>query len=222
MSAQKRLHTDDLVTTALAVTDTEGLDAVTIRRLAQHHGVTPMALYRHFPDKDGLLEAIADHLLAQVRPPAPDDRPWHEQLRDVLTALLDAIRPHPNAAPLLFTRMLASPPALAVTERFLALLTEGGLTHEEAVDTACQTLACLVSLVIADPARTHGPTREAREEAIRAKKALLLTLSPHHYPHIVASADAFATYAARDAYYHRGIDLIVKGIHATALQPAGQ
>ena len=73
MPAQKRLNRAELVASALAVADAEGLEAVTIRRIAQLHDVTPMALYRHFPDKDGLLLALAEQLLADALPlPEPD------------------------------------------------------------------------------------------------------------------------------------------------------
>src|SRR4051794_24059712 len=106
MAAQKRLNRDQLITTALAVADPEGLGAVTSRRVAQLHGVAPMALYRHFPDKEGLLAALAGRLLAGAAVPEPDDRPWHEQLRDLLTGFIDALRPHPNAAMLVFTGMV--------------------------------------------------------------------------------------------------------------------
>ena len=65
----KRLDPDKLAATALEIADAEGLDAVTIRRLAQLHDVTPMALYRHFSDKNDLLAAIGDRLLADIRLP---------------------------------------------------------------------------------------------------------------------------------------------------------
>ena len=117
MAAQRRLNRDELITTALAVADAEGLDAVTIRRVAQLHDVTPMALYRHFPDKEGLLVALAGRLLAGAVVPEPDDRPWHQQLRDLLSSFLDALRPHPNAAMLVFNGMVTTEPGLAVTER---------------------------------------------------------------------------------------------------------
>jgi TetR/AcrR family tetracycline transcriptional repressor len=217
MAAQKRLNRDELVNTAVAVADAEGLEAVTIRRVAQQHNVTPMALYRHFPDKEGVLDAIAERLLDEVRlPDLPDDQPWYGQIRDLLSAFLDALRPHPNAAMLLYPRMLSSGPGLAITERALALLSDAGMTREDAADTACQALSSLITLAISEPGRTQSSDTEAQDEAIRAKKALLLTLSPRRYPHIVASADALVTCASQDTYYRRGINLIVTGMRGAA------
>jgi AcrR family transcriptional regulator len=221
MAAQKRLNRDELVATAVAVADAEGLDAVTIRRVAQQHDVTPMALYRHFPDKDGVLDAIAERLLDAVRLPGlPDDRPWYEQMSDLLAAFLDALRPHPNAATLIYPRMFSSEPGLAITERALALLFDAGMSREDAADTACQALSSLIALVISEPGGTRSSDAEAQDEAVRAKRALLLTLSPRRYPHIVASADALVACASQDAYYRRGIALIVTGMRgAAAPQP---
>lgn len=215
MAAQKRLNRDELVSTALAVADAEGLEAVTIRRLAQQHEVTPMALYRHFPDKEGVLDAIAERLLSDARCPEPDERPWPEQMHDLMTAILDALIPHPNAATLLTPRILGSEAGLNLTERTLALLFEAGMTREDAADTACQVLAALISLVVSEPGRAHGPDPDAQEEALRAKRALFLTLSPRRYPHIIASADALVSCASRDSYYRRGVLLLVTGIRGT-------
>jgi TetR/AcrR family transcriptional regulator, tetracycline repressor protein len=212
MAAHKRLNRAELVATALAVVDAEGLDALTIRRVAQVHDVTPMALYRHFQDKDGLLDAIAERLLSDVRLKEPDDRPWEEQVRDLLSRFLEALRPHPNAAALVFDGVIATEPGLEVTERFLALMAAAGMSVERGADTASQALSSLVALVMTEPGRAYGADPEARDDAVRAKRAALLALSPRRYPHIVAAADALAACADRELYYGRGIDMIVTGM----------
>ena len=62
---------------ALRLADAEGLEAVTIRRLAQELGVTPMALYWHFKNKDELLAATVEHSYRKWRASAPT---WRERL----------------------------------------------------------------------------------------------------------------------------------------------
>lgn len=220
MAAHKRLNRDELISTALAVADGDGLEAVTIRRVAQLHEVTPMALYRHFPDKDGLFDAVTERLLTDVRVPDPDGRPWHEQMHDLLTGFLAALRPHPNAAELVLTRMFSSEPGLELTERTLALLSEAGMPVEQGAETACQALCSLVTLVIIEPGRSPTLDPEANEAAVRAKNAALLALSPARYPHIVAAADALSVCASEDVYYRRGIDMIVTGMRGPHPAPA--
>ncbi|MCL2553763.1 MAG: TetR/AcrR family transcriptional regulator [Actinomycetia bacterium] len=223
MPAQRRLNRDELVATAMSVADAEGLDAVTVRRVAQQHDVTPMALYRHFDDKDGLLDALADSVLDDVRPPAADDRPWHEQMHDLLTAILAAMRPHPNTLPLVFDRVLACPSGLLLTERTLALLTEAGMDVQQGADAACQALNFLVTLVITEPGRTRHPDPATQDEQLRIRRAQLLSLDPARYPHLVAAAEPLTACPSTDEYYGRGIDLIVTGMRgqsAAAITPA--
>ncbi len=108
---KERLSRERIVECAIALADAEGLDAVTIRRLAQDQGVTPMALYWHFKDKDLLLEGIAERLLSRVVIPPVTEEPWYDQLRDVLGALLEVLRAHPAVADLLKARSCCPSPA---------------------------------------------------------------------------------------------------------------
>ena len=71
-AAKSDLSRAAIVERALTVMDTEGPDAVTIRRIAQEFGVTPMALYWHVANKDELLAAMGDALLADVDATAGD------------------------------------------------------------------------------------------------------------------------------------------------------
>ena len=92
-AGKTRLGKATLVDRAIELADTEGLDAVTIRRLAQELGVSPMALYWHCADKDALLTAISERLWDEIAadldaaPPAGDG--WSELHR--LTACLVAV-----------------------------------------------------------------------------------------------------------------------------------
>src|SRR5215472_16968458 len=86
---------------ALKLADTEGLDSVTIRRLAQELGVTPMALYWHFKNKDELFLGIVDHALTGVKATRDPSDPWQHQLRAMVEALLGVMRAHPCLTELL-------------------------------------------------------------------------------------------------------------------------
>ncbi|MFF3877249.1 TetR/AcrR family transcriptional regulator [Streptomyces sp. NPDC001978] len=211
-SSRKRLDRDVLVATALALADAEGLNAVTTRRVGQEHGVSAMALYRHFRDKDQILDALAERLLADVRLPEADDRPWDDQLRDVLVAFLGVLRPHAATAELVITRILASSSGLALAERTLELLDAAGFQVEQAAEIAGQALCSVVTLVLTEPGRSHVEDPELRDDVVRAKQASLEALSPKRYPHIVAAAGALASCASQDVYYERGVHLIVAGI----------
>lgn len=216
----RRLDPEALVHSALTIADNEGIEAVTIRRLAQQHQVTPMALYRHFRDKDQLLHAVSERILASVEMPAPTDDPWDEQLRALFTAILTALRPHPAVATLMVRRFLTTDSGLALSERALGLLDDGGFPVDLAANFGVQAVCALVNLVATEPGMDEMRLdAEEREDTLRVKRARLAALSPRRYPHIVAAADALTWALDRDNYYDNGIELIVAGLRGVATIP---
>ncbi|MDR7279560.1 TetR/AcrR family transcriptional regulator [Catenuloplanes atrovinosus] len=217
--ARERLDPEKIVVSALAIADAEGLAAVTIRRLAQEHGVTPMALYRHFRDKDELLHALGDHVLRTVALPAPSGEPWHVQLRAIFAALLDALAAHPVVAPLIVPRILASAGGLALAERALDLLAEAGFDTDRAATVGTQALCTVITLIPYDPAVRTIQDDELREERIRAKRAALATLSPRRYPRVTAAADPLTGCVVKENFLELGLDLVIAGLRGLAPNP---
>lgn len=84
---------------ALAIVDREGVDGFTIRTLAKALGVYPTAIYWYIPGRNALLAAVVDHALHDVLPAAPSDD-WRDWLRQLFRRYREAVRRHPNIAPL--------------------------------------------------------------------------------------------------------------------------
>src|SRR5712671_3885715 len=84
-----RLSKSAVVGRALALADAEGLDALTVRRLAQELGVTPMALYWHFRSKEELLSGLADRFWSEIDTDVDEAAPWPAQLRALLESLVE-------------------------------------------------------------------------------------------------------------------------------------
>ncbi|MEV0797965.1 TetR/AcrR family transcriptional regulator [Kribbella sp. NPDC050281] len=208
----RRLDPDKVVDSALALADMEGPASVTLRRLATQHSVTPMALYRHFKDKDDLLAALGDRLLADVVLPEPTDDRWDLRLTEVLTAFVTALREHPKLADLTLTRILVSEAGLSMSERIMELLTEGGFSIDDAAEVGRQSVCSLISLVTTDPITREVTDPVAREDSLRMKRAALAGLSPRKYPLITAAADTLICPTSTDRYYALGIELVVAGI----------
>ena len=201
-----------IVSGAISVAVREGLEAVTIRRLAQDHGVTPMAMYWHFSDKDSLLDGMAEHLFTAVKLPEPTGGEWDDELCAVLGAFLEGLRPHPAVAVLALTRILASEPGLAIAERVLKLLRDAGFPPEKTAEIGSFLLSSIITLVTSEP----GPDRllddDARNAAVRAKQATLAALDPQRYPNVIAAAPGLSWCKSTEAYYAMGIDVLVQGI----------
>jgi TetR/AcrR family tetracycline transcriptional repressor len=212
-AAKSDLSRDAIVERALTVMDAEGPDAVTIRRIAQEFGVTPMALYWHVANKDELLAAMGDALLAGVRPP-PAAGSWSTQLRGVVDVLITELSRHPAAAELVFPRMLVSEPGLRLAEFTLTLLEGAGFTRDQAADLARMALQTAMMLVTQLPGSESQAAMAEREALLAQKRAHLQSLPDDRYPHVRAAADVLTNCDDEGAYYGFGVDLYIEGAQA--------
>jgi AcrR family transcriptional regulator len=213
------LSRQEIVRSALAVADAEGLAAVTIRRIAADHGVTHMALYWHFRGKEQLLDGIAEQLFAQVELPAADAEPgesWDRRLLSVLSALLSALRPHPAAAQLAPARVLSSDAGLRLAEHVLGILREAGFSAGQSAAIATQLLVSIITLVTGHPGPSRRDDPQAYEAAVRTRTAALSALDPAQFPNVTGAAAPLASCADDDSYYDTGMELLVGGVRAMA------
>ncbi len=72
------LDADEIITAAVEILQESGLDAVSMRSVSSRLGVSPIPLYSRIGNKDALLDAIADRLLADMAPPGSAEEPWDE------------------------------------------------------------------------------------------------------------------------------------------------
>ncbi len=207
------LSRDAIVERALTVMDTDGPDAVTIRRIAQEFGVTPMALYWHVANKDELLAAMGDALLAGLTPP-PATGSWSTQLRGVVEALVAHLSRHPAAAELVFPRILVAEPGLRLTEFTLALLEDAGFTRDQAADLARMGLQTAMMLVTQMPGAESQSARDQRDAVLAEKRGHVERLPEDLYPHVRAAAEPLTNCDDEAAYYSFGIDLYLEGAQA--------
>lgn len=95
LEERKALSPDQVVELGIAAADRDGLPAVSMRRIARELSVTPMALYWHFDNKDQLLDAMAERVIAASDFPDLPEEHWEDRLRAVLESLIDLLRAHP-------------------------------------------------------------------------------------------------------------------------------
>ena len=159
------LNRDRIVQAALEIADAEGLDALTMRRLAVELGAAPMAAYSHFRDKRELLAAVVDAVLAEVELPNLDGR-WRKPIRRLAEPLRRALLAHPAVMPAVNLHAAGAPAMSAVVDRAHGILRAAGFADDQAVAAAdalgAFTLGA-VSLELArasaDPAARGGDDR---------------------------------------------------------------
>ncbi|WP_067562527.1 TetR/AcrR family transcriptional regulator [Nocardia acidivorans] len=123
---------------AVAVADAEGLDAVTMRRLATELGVAPMAAYRYVTGKDELLELMVDFVYAELDLPDGTDG-WRATMRSIALRTREILLRHPWVSRAAYGA--PTPNQLAVPEATLAVLDGLGLD----VDTAMAVYSTVIA-----------------------------------------------------------------------------
>lgn len=128
------LTRDRIIRAAIALADTEGLAALSMRRVATDFGVSTMALYRHVPSKGELVRLMSETVFAG-EPPGPRPYAWRARLEREARWLWGLYQRHPWLARAMaaLTRPMASPHAMRYTERVLSALTPLGLTPTQVI-----------------------------------------------------------------------------------------
>jgi AcrR family transcriptional regulator len=195
-----------IVAEALRLIDANGVEALTIRRLADGLGVTPMSLYWHVAGKDELLELVGHAVLAEIElPGARGD--WRDQLRDIHGAMFAVVLRHPNTADVLAGRARYGAGGLRLFERILSVLLGAGLSPEAAFD-AYQSLY-LFTLGFMVTANRGPEFRAGQAQGI----AYLASLPETRFPAIHAVVPVIGR-RTLDQQFGIALDVVIEGIAA--------
>jgi AcrR family transcriptional regulator len=200
------LSRETVARAALAVLDREGLDGLSMRRLAADLGVGTMTLYGYFRDKRELLDAVVDVAVEDFSPPPPTG-----DLRAGMTAYLDAVRAwlgrHPMLVAMRGREAIVRPAAFGISEHGMRLLLDAGFPPAEAA-RAFRLLFVHVFGSSAYAPRTPDPDERRRLEAA------LLTLPEDEFPAMRAAAVGAADALGGDEQFFYGLDRILDGLEA--------
>ena len=199
-----RLSRDVLIDAYLRIADSEGPEAVTMRRLGSELGVDPTAVYRHFRDKTELLIAMADRLLIEAMRGFSPSGSWRADLRDLATRARRTYLAHPRLAFLVAAADAPLPSESRISEMALGALRRAGLPDNEAV-LAFQAIEGYTAGTSSLDAASGPGGGEAWRRAFAA-------LPEEEFPNL--SAIAPLMYREDEAAFEFGLDLMLDAIEA--------
>jgi AcrR family transcriptional regulator len=197
-----QLSRDAVLEAADAILRSEGVEAVTIRRVAESLGVSPMALYRHVADKDDLLVLLIDRLAQRLRyPPLPAEP--RARLLTIWRTLYEGLAEHPWLPEVLARRRMIAPSVLAAVEEIHAAFCEAGLSLEEAVLAYRLVWQFTLGALLVRAGRT--PDRPSVQEAVRGAP------DADRYPLLARAAAAWRQAYGRDTY-HADLEVLLDAL----------
>ncbi len=237
--ARDPISRDAIVDAAIRLLDAEGLDALSMRRIADELGTGAASLYWHVGSKDGLLDLIFDKLIGEVTIPDPEPGRWCEQLKDVARSQRAASLRHPYVVRISIGRIPMGPNALRYSERVLAILASGGLPPKLAVQGSHLLISTVNGFTLdetgvgddpTDDATARGDVNQGPDVAVRAYRGshhpasivrdYMASLPPRAFPNLVAMADEYS-HADPDERFELLIDIFVDGLARRAASAAG-
>lgn len=218
-TARGSLDRARVVHAGIALADRQGFAGLSMRRLAESLGVTPMALYKHVANRDELVDAMIDRLLAEVA--TTEDSAtgsWKPLLRARILATRRALAQHPWAREAIETRTAAGPGVLAHLDALVAILLAGGLSAD-LVHLAMHALSTRMWGFTRDVMPTPRlPDDPAARDAVLAGAAL-------RHPAIARMAGAVSGSGCdADAEFAFALDLVLDGVerrHREGWTPQG-
>ncbi len=215
---------DAIVETALRLLDKDGLDELSMRRLADELDTGPASLYWHVGSKNGLLDLVFDRVIGEVEVPEPEPERWQEQLKEVARAGRAMILRHRDIVRISIGRIPMGPNALRLSEGLFAILRAGGVPDQLAV-TGQHLFFAIINGFTLDETTELGVeiSGPLDERAANAARDYVAALPVDQFPNLVAVAEHFG-YADNDQSFELLIDLFVDGlaqrVHAQLQKPA--
>lgn len=222
------LTRERIVEVALALVDEAGLGALTMRDIAARLQVYPASVQWHVKSKDELLAAVAATVMADVTVP-DDDMAWQAWLVALFRRCRQAVRRHPNVAPLIGAQLVsnASLPTDLV-EGVLTTLERAGFADEALLEAYNSVIASMLGFLTMEfaPLPAEQPQRWADELRERVH-----TVRPLDHPRLASALPRLANRAfilrwengvtaPMESSFERYVSIVVSGLEASARQQA--
>ena len=207
--SRRRLSRERVLQTATSRADQGGLEALTIRTLAEELGVAPMALYRHVANKDDLIDAMIDVVFSEIGLPS-GGADWKTAMRERAISVRDALTRHPWAIGLMESRRRPGPANLRHHDAVIGKLRAAGFS----VEMAAHAYSLLDSYIYGFALTKMNLPFETTADVADVAETMLQPFPVNEYPNLV---EFIAEHAMKPGYdygdeFEYGLDVILDGL----------
>jgi AcrR family transcriptional regulator len=219
-ASRQPLSRERVLAAAVALADEHGIQALTMRRLAVDLGVEAMSLYYHLPDKETLLDGVAETVVAEIvaaagRAADGDDGAWRAVLRRQFLTARHVMLRHPWAPGLLGSRRTVPGTVFAYYDRILGTLVGAGFTYR----LAHRALHAFGSMPLGFAQEVFSPAPDgggmdvdATEEELAGMAAALPHLSAMMAAEVHAATDPTLGWCDSQVEFEFTLDLLLDGL----------
>ncbi|WP_336205603.1 TetR/AcrR family transcriptional regulator [Nonomuraea sp. LPB2021202275-12-8] len=194
-----------IVAAAIDLIEREGADAVSMRRIAADLGVGVMSLYNHVPNKDALLNGVAEAVLSEIEFTDDPDAHWTDRVRMQARAFRQIAHDHPRSTMLVVSRQLHSNAGLLPVERALATLRSAGFDGIDAV----RVLRLFIAFIVGSLLREVGVTPTFAP--VHTKMINAEEVDPALFPEVSALSSLLGS-CDHEAEFEFGVELLIQAI----------
>lgn len=204
-----------MLRTAVALADRDGIDALTMRGLAEELGAGAMSLYYHVPNKDALLDGMVDLVFSEIELPSTEID-WKTALRQRALSTRDALRRHPWALGLMESTKAPGPADLRLHDAVLGCLLHAGFSVEMAVQAYSVQDAYIYGFALQERSLPYNTREEfaqvaqRRVDEVETKVDDVAAAFPN-LAKVVAGFVAKRGYSFAEAFEF-GLDVILDGL----------
>lgn len=202
------LTRERIIDVAVEIIERDGETAVSMRRIATELGYGVMSLYNHVPNKDALLDGVAERVMSRRTVPYLPDADWRDQARALVRWFRAISRDNPQCVNLVIERQLRSAAGLHPLELALATVRRAGFDGL----TAVRVMRSFVSYALGSLVNEARLTR-MRENADDAVPGYLGALDPGEFPNTMELAPAQLDHD-HEADFEFGLELLINAVAA--------
>jgi len=204
---KRELTHNTILDAAMALAAEIGIDALTIRRLADRLGAAPMSIYHYFKSREAIIDGMVEQVFGEIELP-PEELNWKEATRIRCSSYREVLRHHPWAAPLMESRRNPGPCSLKHHDAVIGCFLRGGLSIEMTAKAVALTDAFIYGFALQEATLPGGGGEEMKEmgDSLMAEAFI-------PYPHLME----LTRFALTPSYnfsnlFESGLNLILDGL----------